>query len=155
MKQSRRLDPLLRRAQDHEDEVARALAERQQALDMHLSRLEELRRYAEEYASQQMAGAQLAATSPSQLMNRRAFLDRLDSAVQQQRQTVDRNRERVDAERARLLLASRDKQVLEQLAASYRAQEKQVEERRDQREMDDLGARRVRQARLSGEDESP
>ncbi len=150
MKQSRRLDPLLRRAQDHEDEVARTLAERQQALDMHLSRLEELRRYAEEYA-----GAQMAATSPSQLMNRRAFLDRLDSAVQQQSQTVDRNRERVDAERARLLLASRDKQVLEQLAASYRAQEKQVEERRDQREMDDLGARRARQAKLSSEDETP
>jgi len=150
MKQSRRLDPLLRRAQDHEDEVARALAERQQALDMHQSRLEELRRFAEEYA-----GAQLAATSPAQLMNRRAFLDRLDSAVQQQRQTVDRNRERVDAERARLLLASRDKQVLEQLAASYRAQEKQVEERRDQREMDDLGARRARQAKLSAEDEAP
>jgi flagellar FliJ protein len=150
MKQSRRLDPLLRRAQDHEDEVARALAERQQALDMHLSRLEELRRYAEEYA-----GAQMAATSPSQLMNRRAFLDRLDSAVQQQSQTVDRNRERVDAERARLLLASRDKQVLEQLAASYRAQEKQVEDRRDQREMDDLGARRVRQAQRSAEDGTP
>lgn len=147
MKQSRRLDPLLRRAQDHEDEVARALAERQQALDMHLSRLEELRRYAEDYA-----GAQMAATSPSQLMNRRAFLDRLDSAVQQQSQTVDRNRERVDAERARLLLASRDKQVLEQLAASYRAQEQKVEDRRDQREMDDLGARRARQAQLSGED---
>ena len=150
MNQSRRLDPLLRRAQDHEDAVARALAERQQALDMHLSRLEELRRYADEYA-----GAQMAATSPSQLMNRRAFLDRLDSAVQQQSQTVDRNRERVDAERARLLLASRDKQVLEQLAASYRAREKQVEERRDQREMDDLGARRARQAQLSGEDDSP
>lgn len=150
MKQSRRLDPLLRRAQDHEDEVARTLAERQQALDMHLSRLEELRRYAEEYA-----GAQMAATSPSQLMNRRAFLDRLDSAVQQQSQTVDRNRERVDAERARLLLASRDKQVLEQLAASYRAQEKQVEDRRDQREMDDLGARRVRQAQHAAEDEAP
>ncbi len=141
MKQSRRLDPLLRRAQDHEDEVARALAERQQSLDMHQSRLEELRRYADEYAN-----AQMAATSPSQLMNRRAFLDRLDSAVQQQSQTVDRNRERVDAERARLLLASRDKQVLEQLAASYRAQEQKVEDRRDQREMDDIGARRVRLA---------
>ena len=141
MIQSRRIDPLLRRAQDHEDEVARALAERQQSLDMHQSRLEELRRYADEYAN-----AQMAATSPSQLMTRRAVLDRLDSAVQQQRQTVDRNRERVDAERARLLLASRDKQVLEQLAASYRAQEQKVEDRRDQREMDDIGARRVRLA---------
>ena len=151
MKQSRRLDPLLRRAQDHEDEVARVLAERQQTLDLHQSRLEELRRYAEEYAN-----AQMAATSPAQLMNRRAFLDRLDSAVQQQSQTVNHNRERVDAERARLLLASRDKQVLEQLAASYRAQEQKVEDRRDQREMDDIGARRVRLAQQAArEDENP
>jgi flagellar FliJ protein len=130
MSPSRRLDPLLRRAQDKEDEVAKALAERQQALDMHQSRLAELRQYADEYAS-----AQLATTSAAQLLNRRAFLDRLDNAVQAQSRTVDSNRERVDAERARLLLASRDKQVLEQLAASYRAQEKQAENRRDQREM--------------------
>ena len=150
MKQSQRIDPLLKRAQEKEDAVARDLAERQRVLETHLNRLEELRRYAEEYAN-----AQMAATSPAQLLNRRAFLDRLDSAVQQQSQTVDRNRERVEAERARLLLASRDKQVLEQLAASYRAREKQVEERRDQREMDDLGARRARQAQLSGEDDSP
>ncbi|MCS4280219.1 flagellar FliJ protein [Stenotrophomonas rhizophila] len=141
MMQSKRFDPLLKRAQDHEDEVARDLAERQRSLDTHVSRLDELRRYADEYA-----GAQMAATSPAQLMNRRAFLDRLDSAVAQQRQTVDNNREKVEAERARLILASRDKQVLEQLAASYRAQEKVVTDRRDQREMDDLGARRSRQA---------
>lgn len=151
MNQSRRMDPLLRRAQDHQDEVARDLAERQQTLDTHLSRLAELRRYAEEYSSEQMASAQMAATSPAQLMNRRAFLDRLDSAVQQQSQTVERNREHVDTERARLLLASRDKQVLEQLAASYRAQEKQVVDRRDQREMDDLGARRVRLAQIEAD----
>ena len=139
MMQSKRIDPLLKRAQEKEDTVARDLAERQRTLDTHLSRLDELRRYAEEYAN-----AQMAATSPAQLLNRRAFLDRLDSAVNQQSQTVDSNREKVEAERARLLLASRDKQVLEQLAASYRAQEQQVVEKRTQREMDDLGARRVR-----------
>ncbi|KAF1017215.1 MAG: hypothetical protein GAK31_00475 [Stenotrophomonas maltophilia] len=153
MIQSKRIDPLLKRAQDHEGEVARDLAERQRTLDTHLSRLEELRRYAEEYASQQMANAQMAATSPAQLLNRRAFLDRLDSAVEQQQLTVDGNREKVEAERARLLLASRDKQVLEQLAASYRAQEKVVTDRRDQREMDDLGARRARQAQAADRDE--
>lgn len=145
--QSKRIDPLLKRAQDHEDEVARDLAERQRVLDTHLSRLEELRRYAKEYAN-----AQMAATSPAQLLNRRAFLDRLDTAVAQQRQTVDSNREKVEAERARLILASRDKAVLEQLAASYRAQEKVLVDRRDQREMDDLGARRSRLARAEDTD---
>ncbi|MGE8250898.1 MAG: flagellar export protein FliJ, partial [Stenotrophomonas bentonitica] len=44
MIQSKRFDPLLKRAQDHEDEVARDLAERQRALDTHVSRLDELRR---------------------------------------------------------------------------------------------------------------
>ncbi len=145
MTPSKRIDPLLKRAQEKQDAVARDLAERQRSLDTHLSRLDELRRYADDYAN-----AQMATTSPAQLMNRRAFLDRLDSAVQQQTRTVDSNREKVDAERARLLLASRDKQVLEQLAASYRAQENQVAERRSQREMDDLGARRVR--KISGDD---
>ena len=149
MSPSRRLDPLLRRAQDREDEVAKALAERQQALDMHQSRLCELRQYAEEYAN-----AQLATTSAAQLLNRRAFLDRLDNAVEAQSKTVDSNQERVEAERARLLLASRDKAVLEQLAASYRAQEKQVADRRDQREMDDIGARRARLKKTEGEGEN-
>jgi len=149
MSPSRRLDPLLRRAQDREDEVAKALAERQQALDMHQSRLSELRQYADEYAN-----AQLATTSAAQLLNRRAFLDRLDNAVEAQSKTVDSNQERVEAERARLLLASRDKAVLEQLAASYRAQEKQVADRRDQREMDDIGARRARLKKTEGEGEN-
>ena len=147
MMQSRRFDPLLRRAQDHEDAVARELAERQRAHEMQESRLAELRRYAEEYASSQMA-----AISPAQLANRRAFLDRLESAVEQQSRTVDSSRERLEAERTRLLLASRDKQVLEQLAASYRVQEKQIVDRRDQREMDDLGARRVRQAATAAQE---
>lgn len=148
MMQSRRFDPLLRRAQEHEDTVARDLAERQRAHELQESRLAELRSYADEYASSQMA-----AISPAQLANRRAFLDRLESAVEQQSRNVDHSRENVDAERARLLLASRDKQVLEQLSASYRAQERKVDERRSQREMDDLGARRVRAAQQAGDPE--
>jgi len=144
MNQSRRFDPLLSRAQEAEDAAARELAQRQRALAEHEARLAELRRYAEEYA-----GSQMSATSPAQLANRRAFIDRLQSAVEQQSRTVDSNRQSVELERGRLLLASRDKQVLEQLAASYRAQEQQVDERRSQREMDDIGARRARLAALA------
>ena len=150
MKQSRRIDPLLNRAQETEDAAARVLAERQSTLAQHEAQLVELRRYAEEYGNSQMA-----ATSPAQLANRRAFLDRLQSAVEQQSRAVDNSRQTVEIERGRLLLASRDKQVLEQLAASYRAQERQVDERRSQRELDDLGARRVRLAALAAEGAGP
>ena len=48
MMQSRRIDPLLRRAQEHEDSIARELAERQNTLAQHESRLEELRHAKEE-----------------------------------------------------------------------------------------------------------
>ena len=149
MMQSRRIHPLLRRAQETEDAVAQDLAERQRVLETHVARLDELRRYAEEYTSGHMA-----ATSAAALSNRRAFLDRLDNAVQQQIQTVDLNRGKVEAERARLLLASREKKVLEQLAASYRAQEAKVVSRREQHDMDDLGARRVRAAVRKGDADS-
>src|SRR5690606_36455145 len=91
MMQSRRLDPLLRRAQEREDAVARELAERQRAHALQESRLEELRRYLEEYASTQMT-----AVSPAQLANRRAFLDRLESAVEQQSRNVDLSRQRLE-----------------------------------------------------------
>ena len=77
MNQSKRIDPLLKRAQEHEDAVARDLAERQRVLDTHLSRLDELRRYAEEYGPVRPTA------------RRRAFLDRLDSAVEQQQATVN------------------------------------------------------------------
>ena len=136
MSSSRRMQPLLRRAQDKQDAVARQLAERQQALDTHARRLEDLRQYADEYLHQTVP-----ATSVSQLVNRRAFLDRLETAVKLQVQTVERNQLHVDAERNRLLLASRERKVLEQLQQRYRSQEQVLADRRDQRVLDDLGAR--------------
>jgi len=51
-----------------------------------------------------------------------------------------------------LLLASRDKLVLEKLAASYRLAETRAEARREQSVLDDLGARNHR--RQSQEDPS-
>ena len=44
MKQSRRIDPLLNRAQETEDAAARVLAERQSVLAQHEAQLVELRR---------------------------------------------------------------------------------------------------------------
>ena len=139
MSSSRRMQPLLRRAQDKQDAVARQLAERQQALDTHARRLDDLRQYANEYLH-----SPLPATSVGQLLNRRAFLDRLDSAVALQAQTVQRNQAHVDAERGRLLAASRDRQVLEQLQQRYREQEQARSNRQEQRVLDDLGARLCR-----------
>lgn len=141
MTRSQRLDPLLNLMQQRQDAAARDVAERDRQLAEQEARLDALRHYAEEYA---IAPASDATIAPALLANRIAFRAKLETAVDQQTRIVDSSRQQRDVERARLMLASRDTKVLGQLADSYRAQETRVAEQRVQRELDDLGARRVR-----------
>ena len=145
---SQRLDPLLKIMQQRQDAVAREVADRDRVLGEQEQRLEALRRYAEEYA----AAPTEASISPALLVNRLAFRERLNAAVVQQAGIVDQSRQLSDVERARLMLASRETKVLEQLADSYRAQESKAAEQRVQREMDDRGGRRARMAALAAKD---
>ncbi|MGY1407981.1 flagellar export protein FliJ [Luteimonas sp. A611] len=145
---SQRLDPLLKIMQQRQDAAARDVADRDRTLGEQEQRLEALRRYAEEYAA---APAQ-SSISPALLVNRLAFRERLNAAVVQQAGIVDHSRQLTDVERARLMLASRETKVLEQLADSYRAQESKVAEQRVQREMDELGGRRARVAALAADE---
>ena len=142
---SQRLDPLIKVVQQRQDDVARDVAERDRALAEQTERLEALRRYAAEYA----APPSSATIAPSLLVNRLAFRERLNAAVVQQSGIVDHSRQLSDIERTRLLLASRETKVLEQLSDSYRAQESRVAEQRVQRELDDIGSRRARVAALA------
>jgi len=140
MTRSQRLDPLLNLMQQRQDAAARDVAERDRQLAEQEQRLDALRRYAEEYA---IAPSE-ATIAPALLANRIAFRAKLETAVDQQTRIVDNSRQNRDVERTRLMLASRDNKVLEKLADSYRAQESRVAEQRVQRELDDLGGRRVR-----------
>lgn len=146
MTRSQRLDPLLRVTQQRQDAVAKQLAERDKALAEQQQRFDMLKEYAEAYRVAPTGGT----LAPAMLANHVAFRAKLDTALQQQAQVVDSSRQNCEVERARLMLASRDNKVLEQLAASYRAEETRVADRREQRELDDLGARRVRVAAQEG-----
>ena len=142
MTRSQRLDPLLRVKQQRQDDVARDVAERDRALAEQEQRLDALRQYAAEYSSPASS-----ITNPALLANRLAFCERLDAAVQQQTRVVDDTRQTCDVERTRLLLASRETHVLEKLSASYRSEESRAAQQRVQRELDDIGARRIRMVR--------
>jgi len=133
---SHRLVPLLRRAERKKTAAARQFTERQRQLQLTEQRLDELARYASEY-SQPPA----ACTHIGQLRSQHAFVNRLLDAVEQQRQSVDLSRQNVAHERERLIHASRQQQVLEHLDTLSRSAEKTLEQRREQRELDDLGAR--------------
>lgn len=135
---SKRIDPLIRRAETREDALAKELAKKVQTHQQHAQRLDDLERFRSEYEAPPLPGS---AVSPSQLLNRAAFLAKIDDAVTTQQKHIATSEEALAIERTRLLLASRDKLVLEKLAASYRAAEQKVQERNDQRVLDDLGAR--------------
>lgn len=147
MNRSQRLNPLLHVTQQRQDAVAKQLAEREKAVNEQQQKLDMLKQYADTYTSAP-AGSTLV---PAMLANHVAFRAKLDVALQQQTQAVDTSRQNREVERARLMLASRDNKVLEQLAASYRAEEQRVVGQREQREMDDLGGRRARVAKEEGE----
>ena len=147
MTRSQRLDPLLRVTQQRQDAVAKQLAERDKALAEQQQRFDMLKEYADAYRVAPSGGT----LAPAMLANHVAFRAKLDSALQQQAQVVDSSRQSCEVERARLMLASRDNKVLEQLAASYRAEELRDAGRREQRELDDLGARRSRGTQDGGE----
>lgn len=150
MTPAKRFDPLVRRAEERETTQAGKLAEKNAALGDQEQRLEHLRRYAEEYGTAP-AGAAL---TPALLANRNAFRERIVDALAQQQRAVETSREQCEVERARLMLASRETKVMEQLAASYRSVEARLQARRSQSEMDDLAARAfVTRRQLVGEHE--
>lgn len=145
---SQRLEPLMKVVQQRQDDAARQVAERERVVNEQQERLDALRRYAEEYA----ASPGSVTISPALLVNRMAFRERLNAAVVQQAGIVDHSREVSDVERMRLLLASRETKVLEKLADSYRAQEAHAAQQQSQRELDELGGRRARNASLATTD---
>jgi len=135
---AKRFDPLRRRAEQREEALAKGLAQKVQTHQQQEQRLGDLERFRGEYAEPPPPGMAL---TPGLLQNRAAFLARIDEALGVQKKHLSSSEEALAIERTRLLLASRDKLVLEKLAASYRSAEQRLQEQRDQRVQDDLGAR--------------
>lgn len=133
-----RLQPLQQIASLREDQALRTLAGSQQQVVDQQARLQELQRYIEDYGNALPENA-----TPALLGNRHAFLARLREAEAFQRRALEQAQSRSEMERARYLLKRRDTGTLEQLAASYRAQERVHAERRTQKELDEIALRRT------------
>ncbi len=129
---SARLEPLQLVADQREDEAMRAMAECQRLVAEHETRLLELQRYLQDYVV-----TASAASTPALISNRHAFMAKLRDAEKFQKTLLEQAKERCEAERTRWLLKRRDVGVLEQLAASYRTQERQHIERIAQKESDE------------------
>jgi flagellar FliJ protein len=134
---SQRLVPIRQLTQNREDEAARSLAESQNALARQEAQLQEMERYLNDYG----AGKPGAALAPALLANRAAFLRQLAEALRWQAGAVNEARGRLELARAQWLGRHRDSGVVERLVERSQNSERQQQERRAQRELDEFALR--------------
>ncbi len=125
-------------ADGREAQAARGLAQSLHALRTKEAQLRELRDYLDEYRREE----QDAALDAARWENSRRFLSRLNDAVTLRESELDAARARYEEEADRWRRSHRHTKALEQLVEKYYREELRNVERRDQKELDELVARR-------------
>jgi flagellar FliJ protein len=116
----------------------RAMGQSQRSLDDEIRRLEELKAYRLSYGLQCRQGQ----FNSSQLKDFQSFLKRLDQAVSIQARVVMEGRQKRDAHRSRWMTKQRKVESLERAVDRLQRQDTDVDERRQQKEADELSTRR-------------
>ncbi|MDB5969841.1 MAG: fliJ [Hydrocarboniphaga sp.] len=137
MLEEQRLVPIQELAEKREDDAARDLNEARKALTLRETQLRELENYREPPAT---------AVSAEMLRNREAFRLRLSEAICQQRRAVELARRNVETQRQRWIGSHHQTQLYDKLIDRARTHEQTQQDRRDQRDLDEI-ALRMTQAR--------
>ena len=142
-----RIEILQRLASHTEAENARRLAERLGALDTEERRLQQIRGYLAEYGT---ASGQKRSSSPAEaggsppsmtigsLRSNRGFLERLRTAVDEQRGTVETQRQQVEQQTRHWRTARARTRSLEKYGERLLQQEKERSDRREQAQLDEM-----------------
>lgn len=144
MSRARRLEPIREIAHDDERSVAVRVATIERRLADAQQREQDLRRYRGEY--QHSYAARAGSGLPArQLREFQTFLSRLSAAVDAQQATVAQLRQEAEQERARLRSASARRKALGTVIERAQNEERAMDDRRTQRELDEhaLRGRRV------------
>jgi flagellar FliJ protein len=135
-----RLAPIHDLAEKREADAARMLADAQRLLADREAQLRELENYKEPVPTQGAPALQSAAL----MRNRELFRLRLAEAIRFQRQAVADARARVESARNVWLMQRRQTKVYEKLIQRGEAAEQREQERREQRDYDELALRQAR-----------
>lgn len=130
-------------AGERADAAARRLAEQRDQLEQEGERLAQLRGFRREY-EQKLAVSGGEGIDAYRLRDYNAFLARIDKAIAEQLQAVERMEENVAAQREHWLGQWGNARALEQLVARYQHRERTEADAREQRRDDEAGQRRVR-----------
>lgn len=136
MKRSRRFEPVVRVAENREKDAARALGSAQTVLTQAQVRLAELENYREEYIKRfHSTGA--VGMSAAQMMDYRAFMVKLEQAIQEQVVVVEQADTHVESQRQQWFARRGKVKMLDTVVARYQADERRDADRKEQGEQDD------------------
>lgn len=146
MKRSKRLQTIIDLYALQEKEALQALGRCQQQLQEQQTQLEHLKVYRNEYQSK-LAERQQAGMNVSQLLELRAFAEKLDKAIEGQQQAVFLNERDVQRAQAKWEESHQRTKSMDRLREIAVADELKQEDKREQSEQD---ARATRSARKDG-----
>jgi flagellar FliJ protein len=136
MKKTQRIDMVQRVVDDHERRKAEALAVCEQRVREAQTRLEELEGYRNAYLQDFNRRAQ-AGLDGAGVREYQVFLSRLDEALHHQKQILTQTEVARGAELENWRSAARRAAAVDTLAKHWRAEERRVDDRRDQHETDE------------------
>lgn len=141
MKRAKRLEPVQQIVDDAQRRLAMSVAAFEKRVFEGEAKLQELQNYKGEYEQQfsQRAGRGIGATD---LRDYQAFLARLSEAIKQQQALVARARAEHQAERVKWQEALKRSKALGHVVERWQAEERHMNDRRDQRESDERAQRK-------------
>ena len=146
MKRSQRLQTIIDLHTRQENDALKVLGSCQQRLDVEQKQLENLQSYQQEYLSKLVERQQMG-MNVSQLLEFRAFADKLDKAIEGQRKAVTEKEREVQRAQVKWEECHQRTKSLQKLGDLAIAEELKIENKREQSEQD---ARAARSSRKDG-----
>ncbi len=143
MKRSQRLDPVIKVAENREQQAARSLGDSQSALSQTQQRLDELKNYREEYI-QRFHATGAVGMSAVQMADYRLFLSNLSRAIEQQNGLVQQAIATVEQQRQQWFTRRGKVKMLGNVVSRLQTDEQRVVDRKEQREQDEYTQRMPR-----------
>ena len=140
LKKAKRLAPVIEMAEQAEREAAGKLAKLQQQLQQAQQQLAGLEQYRSDYQQQWITRGQTG-VSGEWLMNYQRFLSQLETAIEQQRNSVQWHARNVEKAREQWREVYARLEGLKKLMQRYHDQARQTAERQEQKAMDEMAAR--------------
>jgi len=140
MKRSQRFEPVVKVAENREQQAARSLGDSQSALSQAQQRLDELKKYREEYIQRFHANGAMG-MSAVKMGDYRLFLSNLSGAIKQQAGLVQQAAAVVEQQRQQWFARRGKVKMLGSVVSRFQADEQRVADRKEQLEQDERAQR--------------